>query len=173
MIQLVNLLFACSAPESANHGPNGSRGSSSLEAGDTEPTGGGDRSDGGEEGDTGNYEPGAVTDVRITLPSTPFSTTIEEWFPVEFALVDDLDAPQDHWATGLKIMLVCDGSKEYIGGLDDIAGMMAITIGGGINPRETTVMLLNACDSANLEASLVPYNDTPPIHALSEPFVVR
>jgi hypothetical protein len=170
MIQLMNLTFACSAPESADNGPNDPRGSSSLEAGDTEPAGGGD---GGDEGDTGKFEPGVVTDVRITLPSTSFSTMIEEWFPVEFALVNDFDVPQDHWATLLKVTLMCDGNKEYIGGLDGIAGMMAISIGGGVNPRETTVMLVTACDSANLKTSLVPYNDAPPINAYSEPFVVR
>lgn len=122
--------------------------------------------------DTGRYEYGVVTDVRITLPSEDFSTKVGEWFTVEFALVDDADEPADHWRTLVAVLLHCSGVEQPVGGLDDFVGNAAIMLGGALNPREVTVMVSTPCDGAVLEAFMVPYKDTLPIHAYSEPFVV-
>jgi len=122
--------------------------------------------------DTGADEYGVVTNVRITLPSEDFSTKVGEWFPVEFALVDDADELQDHRETSLAVTLDCSGTEQYVGGLDDIVGMMALPVGGALNPRPATVMLSSACEAGRLKGAMVAYNDTPPIEAYSEVFAV-
>ena len=170
MLPLTVVLACTTNPPSTARSPDGNRGSSSLEAAD--PTHAPD--DGaGDDVDTGKFEYGVVTNIRMGLPSEAFVVGAGEWFTVEFALVDDAGDLQDHWETLVPVTLDCDGEMRSVGGVADVVGRTAVSLGGSLNPRDSTVMLLEACESARLDALMVAYQGTPPFHAFSDFFEVR